>query len=165
MAGPILYSVNPWFAPEMARQYRGGKYFAWVCECFDSSMAPGGSAASLIAPSSNPRKIYGRLHEDYKQEDEHSDLIRGYKKTFTRLAKLWLADGSLTPDQYEEIIATVRSRSWKIWSPVLYVIPRADIEAAGRLISVSRPDRASYGPEMQVKDLQRHEFDIIELTT
>jgi hypothetical protein len=98
------------------------------------------------------------------KEDEHSDLIKGYRKTFSRLAKAWAADGSITDDQRDEIIATVKSRSWRIWRPVLYVIPRVNIEGTGRLRSVKRPDRASYGPELQVVDLERHEFDIIELT-
>jgi hypothetical protein len=163
MAGPILYSTNPWFATEIARKYRDGHYFAWVCEYFDSLMAPGSSAASLIAPSSNPKLIYSRLQQDCDKEDANSDLIRGYKKTFVRLARGWLADGSINQEQLDEIIATVRSHSWKIWSPVLYVIPRAGIEATGRLASVKRPDRASYGPELQVDDLNHHEFDIIVL--
>jgi hypothetical protein len=164
VTGPILYSTNPWYATEIAAKYRNGRYFAWVSEYFDSSTAPGGSAASLIAPSSDPSQIYNRLRQDCSKEDEHSDLIKGYRKTFSRLAKAWAADGSITDDQRDEIIATVKSRSWRIWRPVLYVIPRVNIEGTGRLRSVKRPDRASYGPELQVVDLERHEFDIIELT-
>jgi hypothetical protein len=45
----------------------------------------------------------------------------------------------------------------------LYVIPRAPIEAAGRLRSGPRQDRAGYGPEQQVIDLRSDEFDIIEV--
>jgi hypothetical protein len=61
MPSPILYSANPWFATEMALKYRGGNFFAWVCEYFDADHAPAGSAGSLIAPNSNPRKIYEEL--------------------------------------------------------------------------------------------------------
>ena len=146
MPGPILYSTNPWFATQIADKYRGGVYLAWVCECFDSSKAPPSSAASHIAPSSNPRSIYQRLREDCEAEEGHSELIKGYRKTFIRLARAWSADGSITNDHCDEIIATVKSPSWKIWRPVLYVIPRADIERAGRLNSIRRPDRAGYGP-------------------
>jgi len=163
MPGQLLYSTNPWFATDISMRYRGGVHFAWVCEYFDSSKAPSGSAASKIAPSSNPWRIYDRLSEECDQEENHSELIKGYKRTFKRLARTWLSDASITEEQHDEIIASVRSPSWKIWKPVLYVIPRAPIEATpGRLISVKRPDRASYGPELQIADLKRDEFDIIE---
>jgi len=127
MAGPILYSANPWFATEIARKFRGGNHFAWVCEFFDSALAPAGSAGALIAPSSNPRKIYEDLLEECRAQEEHSRVIKGHIKTFTRLGKKWLSDGEITQDQYAEIVASVRARSWKIWRPVLYVIPRHGI--------------------------------------
>lgn len=161
--GPILYSTNPWFATDIAERYRGGSYFAWVYECFDTATAPAGSAAALIAPSSNPRRIYGLLAEECAAEEAHSPTIKGHKKTFSRLAKEWVADGSLSKDQYDEILASVRATSWRIWRPVLYIIPRNPIEAAGRLRSVPRSARAGYGPELQVQGLTRNEFDIIEL--
>jgi hypothetical protein len=163
MPGPVLYSVNPWFAIDVADKYRGGMYFAWVCECFDSAKAPAGSAASMIAPSSNPRRIYEHLWEEYHAQEEHSKIIRDHKKTFTRLGKQWLAAGEIAKDQYDEIVASVKAPSWKIWKPVLYVIPREPIVAARRLVAVTRSDRAGYGPEHQIVDLQRHEFDIVEL--
>jgi hypothetical protein len=161
--GPVLYSTNPWVATDIAERYRGGVYFAWVCECYDTATALAGSAAAAIAPSSNPRRIYRLLAEEYAAEEGHSPTIRGYKKTFSRLAKEWLADRSLTKDQYDEILASIRAPSWRIWRHVLYVIPRAPIVAAGRLTEVRRIDRAGYGPELQIRDLRRDEFDIIEL--
>ena len=164
MAGPVLYSANPWFATEIAEKYRGGVYFAWVCEFFDSEReAPANSAATLIAPSSNPRKIYEDLCYDYKNQEEHLRVIRDLKKTFRRLAKDWLAKGEITDDQYAEIIASIEAPSWRIWKPVLYVIPRAPMNPS-RIIEVKRPDRAGYGPEFQIVDLKRHEFDIIDLS-
>jgi hypothetical protein len=164
MAGPVLYSANPWFATEIASKYRSGRYFAWVCEFFDSERdAPSGSAGALIAPSSNPRKIYEDLLHEYRAQEEHSRIIRDHKKTFTRLSKQWLANRELTDDQHAEIIASVRARSWKIWKPVLYVIPKTGIDAH-RIIEVKRRDRAGYGPEYQIVDLQRHEFDIIDMS-
>jgi hypothetical protein len=163
MASANLYSTNPWFSTDVAIRYRGGLHFAWVCECFDSRSAAAGSAAALIAPSSNPCRIYRNLYEEYKGQEEHSPMIRDYRKTFVRLAREWLADGSLTKDQHDEIVAAVRAKTWTIWRPVLYVIPRNPIEIAGRLVMVPRRDRAGYGSEMQIKDLQPHEFDVIEL--
>jgi hypothetical protein len=163
MPGPVLYSANPWFAAEIADKYRGGIYFAWVCECFDVAAVASGSAAAMIAPTSSPRRIYRNLYEEWKAQDEHSSAIKQYKKTFTRLAKTWFANGEISVNQRDEIIASVRAHSWRIWKPVLYVIPRAPIEAADRLILVPRSGRAGYGDEQQIIDLRRSEFDIIEV--
>ena len=163
MPGTIFYSANPWFSTEIASKYRGGKFFAWVCEFFDSDHAPAGSAGRLIAPSSNPRKIYEELLHECRAQEEHSRIIRDHRRTFQRLARTWLAAGELTKDQHDEIVASVRATSWKIWKPVLYVIPRASIDP-GRIKAVARRDRAGYGPEHQITDLQSHEFDIVDLS-
>jgi hypothetical protein len=164
MSGPILYSTNPWFATDVARRYRSGKFFAWVCECFDASQATPGSAAAMIAPSSSPREIYENLQKERRREEKHSPVIKGYKKTFTRLANDWLSDGSITQAQRDEIAAAAKAPAWNHWRPVLYIIPRAPIEASGRLIQVPHSQRASYGPEMKIIDLQAYEFDIVELS-
>jgi hypothetical protein len=50
---------------------------------------------------------------------------------------------------------------WKIWRPLLYVIPRAPIEAAGRLQLVPIGRRATYGLEYRIVDLMPEEFDIL----
>jgi hypothetical protein len=163
MPGTCLYSANPWFATEVATKFRGGRHFAWVCEYFDTAHAPALSAGALIAPNSNPRKIYEDLLIEYKAEEEHSRIIRDHRKTFTRLAKQWFAANEITRGQSDEIIASVRAQSWRIWKPVLYVIPKAGIDPA-RVIEVERNDRAGYGPEHQILDLQRDEFDIVDLS-
>ena len=162
MSGPILYSTNTFIAHDIAMKYRGGKHFVWCCEYYDSRSAPALSAAGQIAPSSNPKRIYDTLHEEKEWEDGHSELIRNYRKTFKRLAKIWVDDKSITVEQSNEIIATIKSSSAKIWRPLLFVIPKAPIEAAGRLITVPRQKRAAYGPELQIVDLMPHEFDVIE---
>ena len=133
----------------------------WCSEYFDSSGAPAGSPGSAIAPSSNPYGIFKTLRSDCEHEDKHSLLIKRYKKTFSRLADKWLADGTITAVQRNEIIAVVKSGSWKIWRPIMYIIPKDPILSAGRLISVPYGARAAYGPEMQILDLMPHEFDII----
>lgn len=164
MAGTAYYSANPWFATEIAKRYLGGKHFAWVSDFFDTEReAPAGSSGHLIAPSSNPRKIYADLLHECRAQEEHSRIIRDHRKTFERLGKAWLANNTITKPQYDEIVASVRAKSWRIWQPVLYVIPRANI-AAARVIEVKRNDRAGYGPERQIVDLQLTEFDVIDLS-
>ena len=163
VAGPLLYSTNCWFAHQVATLYRQGTHFVWCSEYFDPATAPPGSAASAIAPSSSPRGIYDALHGDCAREDSHSSLINGYRKKFRALAAQWLSAEEITKTQHDEIVAAVKSPSWKIWWPVLFVIPRQTIESADRLIQVSRKQRAAYGPELQIVDLRPHEFDMIEV--
>jgi hypothetical protein len=161
MAGPILYSTNPWIAHQIAMNYRGGIHYVWCSEEYDPTAAGGMTAAAAIAPSSSPMELYVQLKAACDREDSHSHLIKGYRKTFRRLAAEWLAAGEITGDQRDEIVATVNAPSWRIWRPQVYVIPRAPIEAAGRLISVPRKHRAAYGLELQICDLREHEFDIM----
>jgi len=163
MPGPILYSANPWFASHVSSQYRAGVHFAWVCECYDAMGAPPGSAAAMIAPSSSPRRIYETLRDACAREEGHSDLIRGYRRKFKSLAKEWWTRGEITDEQRDEITSSVRTPSWLMWRPVLYVIPRDPIERAGRLHHVPRRDRAAFGAELQIRDLMPNEFDILEL--
>jgi hypothetical protein len=162
VTGPVLYSANPWITYDIVTRYRKGVFFVWCSEYFDSSSAIGGSAGRAIAPSSCPKEIYNQLQKAWDNEDKHNALVTGYIKTFKRLAKVWLADGSISQTESEEIIGTVKSGSFKIWRPTLYVIPKEPIVAAGRLISVPPNKRAAYGPELQISDLQQHEFDMIE---
>jgi hypothetical protein len=164
VAGAAYYSANPWFASEIAKRYLGGRHFAWVSDFFDTEReAPAGSSGHLIAPSSNPRKIYFDLLHECRAQEEHSRIIRDHRKTFERLGKKWLADKVVDKTQYDEIVASVRAKSWRIWQPVLYVIPKAHI-VHSRVIEVNRKDRAGYGPEKQILDLQLSEFDIIDLS-
>lgn len=165
LAGAAYYSVNPWYSTEMAAKYRAGLHFAWVSDYFDTEReAPAGSSGHMIAPSSNPRKIYEDLLHEYRAQEEHARVIRDHRKTFRRLAKQWFADGSLTKFQHDEIIASVNAASWRIWKPVLYVIPKTSIDPR-RVVEVRRRDRAGYGPERQIVDLRSDEFDILDLST
>lgn len=160
MAGPILYSANPWIAHQIAVKYLGGIHFAWCSECYDPTTEPATSAAFAIAPSSSPCGIVQTLKADCKHEDKHSQLIQKYKKKFKLLAKTWIANRTIDDAQYQEIVSVIKSASWNIWEPVLYVIPRAAI-ASTRLHEVPLKDRASYGPEFQIVDLHDDEFDRI----
>jgi hypothetical protein len=161
MLPKILYSTNPWIAHDIAERFLNNNHFAWVSEIFDPSTAPSSSATAAVATSSNPCNIYRRLKVDVDTEDRHSALIKEYKRTFKRLAKEWVASGVINQVQCDEIISLVTSNSWKIWRPVLYVIPAEKIDAF-RIKSVPHKFRAGLGPELQIANLMSHEFDIIE---
>ncbi len=162
MPGPQLYSTNCWLAYDICTRYRRGKHYVWCSEHFDHAALASSSPYYATAPSSSPRAIYEQLHVDSSHEDGHSALIKRLRRTFVRLAAQWLAAGEVTTAEHDEIIALAKSRSWRIWRPVLYIIPRAPIELAGRLEGVPRPQRAAYGPELRIVDLDTSEFDAIE---
>jgi hypothetical protein len=163
MPGPVLYSANPWIAHQLALQYLNGVHFAWCSECYDPNSEAPTSAAAAIAPSSSPAGIIARLKADCHGEDIHSDMIVRYRKTLKRLATGWRGNGTISDANLEEIRAVLKSSSWKMWHPLLYVIPRKPIEDAGRLIAVPHAKRASFGPEYQITDLKPDEFDIIRM--
>jgi hypothetical protein len=162
MAGTILYSANCRFAHDIAMKYRNGVHFVWCSEIYDPTTAPAGTPAAAIAPTSSPKGIYDNLYDEWDREDQHGPIIKRLKRSFRRLASEWFADRSIDQTQRDEIIALINSRSWKIWRPVLYIIPKQPIVTADRLIEVPRPGRAAYGPEYQIRDLLHTEFDIIE---
>ena len=96
MAGPIIYSTNPRVAHDIATRYRNDVHFVWCSEYYDPTTATPGTAGAAIAPSSSPKVIFDTLTRECDQEERHSAIIKGYRKTFRRLAAEWLADGSIT---------------------------------------------------------------------
>jgi len=108
-----------------------------------------GPASTSIRPSS-PRfcgVLIGRARHPYLSIQRsmrparmrtHCDLIRNYRKRQSA-RQGWLADHSINQDQYDEIIVSVRSTSWKIWRPRLYVIP--DSRSSGRTRKIRSSDR------------------------
>jgi hypothetical protein len=139
----------------------GSRHFVWCCEHYDPGRVPGAPVIPA-APSANPRTIYERLRCECEAEDRHSTLIKGYKKTFKSLALSLYSKGQITIHQQDEILATMKAASWKIWQPILYLIPREPIEAARRLVVVPPALRASYAIEWQIADLHSDEFEILE---
>ena len=161
MAGPVLYSTNPEIAHLISVTYRGGVHVVWASEYFDplavASLSPGG----LIGRSASPRAIFEELAYDCEREDGHSSHLKRYRRKFSSLAKGWLASGEIDTEQFAEIEALLKPGSWRIWRPLLYVIPRVPIEDARRLHPVPRAHRATHGPEYQIVDLKTEEFDIL----
>lgn len=163
MPAAMLYSVNPYYAVDVSRRYRKQMYFAWCSEYFSSNQQAGDAPSSGIAASSDPMTIYEQLDRAVHSEDRHDSRIKGYKKTFARLADIWLSKKEITVQERDEIRAACRQPSWRMWRPLLFTIPRAPIDTSGRLSLVPVSRRAGPGNEYTVSGLLPHEFDIIEL--
>ena len=162
MAGPILYSTNPFMSFDICRNYRNGKHVIWCSEVFDPTSQATLTRGAMVAPTSSPCALAKSLFHEVSNEDRHSGHIKRYRTTFRRLATVWAADGSLTPAQAQDIKDLVAQQSYRIWRPLVYVVPRAPLEAVGRLHEVPVKDRAGHGPEFRIQDLRTDEFDIME---
>jgi hypothetical protein len=164
MAGPVLYSTNPWFTEFVCDEYHGGRYgLLWCSEFFDPASHGRHSIASRVAPSSSPRTLYYDVLNAVQTSDNGNRKLEDYRKTFTRLASDWLSKGALPQFHHDEIIALVGRYPFTIWEPRRVVIPREPLEASGRLQPVPADKRAGVGMEYQAFDLLRAEFDIIIL--
>jgi hypothetical protein len=158
MPGPLLYSCNPHYSTIVADRYRNGKHYVWCSESFSSA-----AQGTNIAASSDPVTIYTQLVRAVQTEDHHDTRLKGYRKTFKGLAAAWFDKGEITQAQYDEIFGAVKRASFRMWRPVLYLIPRAPIELTGRLKLVPAAKRAAAGEEFIIGDLSAGEFDVIEL--
>lgn len=162
MAGPILYSTNSFMAFDICCRYLGGKHYVWCSEVFDPTTQASTAAGSMIGPTSSPAAIARALFAETQYQDRHSGHIKRYQKKFRRLAPIWAARNLITVAQSQEIRDLVGQNSFLIWRPFVYIIPRAPLDAADRLITVPIKDRATHGPEYQIHDLDTQEFDIME---
>lgn len=161
MPPPLLYSTNVFLKLLINERFRGDTHYVWCSEFFDSSSLYRYSVNSQVAPSSNPADIYRDLKLAVQKKDQHCYKINEQKVSLKNLAIAWEASGEITAEDKEEIIYRVDNASFDDWRPLLYVIPRTLVDA--RLQHVPPNKRASFGPEFIIPDLQRGEFDIIEL--
>ncbi len=111
---------------------RNNTHRVWCSEAFDPRLAIG-TRVGMVAPASSPLAIACQLRDHVKHEEKHSPLLKRYKRTFRVLATTWRGDRSITDDQAAEMVGLVNAKSWQMWRPLVYIIPREPIESAGRL--------------------------------
>jgi hypothetical protein len=141
-------------------KFRKDIHYVWCGEAFDSTKHGTYTSLALTAPSSDPCAIYKQLREEIKTE-RHGVKIPQMKAGLSALAVKWRDSGEISADEAAEIIYMADTAGHMEWRPLVYVIPRAPVEA--RLQKVPIAQRASLGPEYTIAELARHEFDVIEL--
>jgi hypothetical protein len=162
MASPVLYSTNVYLKQVIQREYRGDKHYVWCSEYFDAVRAGGSyTASSLIPPSSNPADIYRELKADCDRRDLHSSRIAVQKNSLTQRAREWYKKSEITAEQRDEILLLVKRATYAEWRPLIYVIPRDAVRPRLQLVPLAQ--RAGLGPEYIITDLDRSEFDLIEV--
>lgn len=142
--------------------YRGDRHWVWCGEHADSRSADPASLAALTPPSSNPAEIYADLRTAVERADRHNAKIRDVRDSYLAWTAKWVADGSMSSNQRDEVVSILTTGEIRLWRPVLYVIPRHLIDPS-RLKAVDPAKRASPGPEFIIEDLAGHEFERIEL--
>jgi len=157
----ILYSTNVYLKLLIQERYFNNKHYIWCSEYFDSNTAPTYSFSTLVAPSSNPASIYRELQRDVNGKDKHSAKITSQKASFVSRAIESHTEGQITEEVKEEIIYMVNDAPFEYWRPLLYVVSTELIK--DRIILVPISQRAGFGYEYIAKDLNRNEFDIVEL--
>jgi hypothetical protein len=160
MGNILLYSTNVFLKLLIQEKYRGDIHYVWCSEDFDSSTVSAYSSASLVPPSSNPADIFRELRRDVEKRDQHSSKINQQKVSLTDRAIEWEKNGLISPTDKDDIIYMVQSAPFEHWRPLIYVIPRPQVEA--RLVRVPMRLRAGVGIEYTLSDLQRSEFEIVE---
>lgn len=157
----FLYSTNVFLKQLLQAKYRKDKHFVWCSESFDGTKLPGYTPGALIAPSSNPSDIYQDLKREVARNDYHSGKIGAQKASFKAQAVKWKIAGEITDSQEQDIIFMVDNAPSNHWRPLLYVIRRDLVETRMKLVPVSQA--ASFADEYIIDDLDRSEFDLIEL--
>jgi hypothetical protein len=161
MANPlILYSCGTWLAFTISETYYRGVHYVWCAPVFD----PNSRFASPVAvpPTSSPREIYHNLFEEITRGDKHSAKVAQNRLGILRGADKKLSQGIITAAQRDEIIAIASCAELRDFRPLLIVIPFKIVSK--RVKQVPIKDRAHpLSEEFIIENLQRSEFDILEL--
>ncbi len=161
MIDKVLYSTNVFLKLLIQETYWNDVHYVWCSEHYDSKKLSSLSSGSLVAPSSNPADIYNELQRDVKGRDSHSAKINAQKASFTARAIDAFNTGRLSEDQKDEIIYMADTAPFDLWRPLIYVIPLDPIRHKVKKVPISK--RAGFGTEYIIPDLERGEFDIIEV--
>ncbi|AUD00988.1 hypothetical protein [Spirosoma pollinicola] len=157
----ILYSTNVFLKYHIQQKYFNDVHYVWCSELFDSKTASIYSPGSLVPPSSNPADIYRQLKADVSGGDSHSAKIVEQRASIIARATEWEINGVINSLVKDDIIYIATNGSINYWRPLIYVIPKAPLIT--RLHTVPASKCAGLGTEYIINDLNRAEFDIIEL--
>lgn len=157
----LLYSTNCKLKLVVQEKYFHDVHYVWCSESFDSESLPKYSHGRLVPPSSNPLDIYKQLRDDVKRGDLHSPKISAQRASFIKIAMQKETAGQITNDQAKEIAWYAENAPIDMFSPLVYLIPRHNVDS--RLELVPADKRAGIGNEYILQDLRRCEFEVIEI--
>jgi hypothetical protein len=157
----LYYSANSYLSYIINKQFYGGQHYVWCSPIFNPSSLDRLDPLRNIAPSSSPHDIYLSYKRDAGGSDTHSSIIRQNRNGIKRGAKIMLAKGQITTNEYQIIIEFVKRAQLNDFRPLLYLIPAPMV--AGRVQLVSPKDAANpLGREYKIFDLKEGEFELLE---
>jgi hypothetical protein len=161
MASPFLYSTNPLIKFDIYQRYRGQRHWVWCSDFYDSRKYYLHVGAGRMPPSSNPAEIYENLEAStLDRVDFHCPTIIRVKLSLKDRALEWVADGSLTLTDAQDIAYQLDHADIKEWRPLLYIIHRTSVQA--RLREVPPAERANpISMEWTLPDVAPDEFDVL----
>lgn len=162
MSGLLLYSTNPYLKFHIQESYRKHKHYVWCAAQFDSTKANAYATAVQTPPSSDPCGINKDLKAAVDRGDQHCAKIISQRQSLIKLAAGWEKRGEISLTQKQDIIYQAKNADLKDWRPLIYIIPRKDVETRLKLVPASK--RAGLADEWILEEtLDRTEFDIVEL--
>ncbi len=160
MAGNILYSTNVFLKYYIHKEFYNDFHYVWCCDMFDAKASARYTSSSLVAPTSNPYDIYFDLKNAIDKHDRHNKKITEQKDSIKAIAIKNHKNGIINDTQKDEIIFMVDYSDFRDWRPLIYLIPKDPV--IQRLKTVPIKNRASFGTEYIIEDLNTSEFDVIE---
>lgn len=157
----LLYSTNTLLKYKLAKMHCGGRHYVWCSPVFSSEKVGRYMIGAGQPPSSDPASIYAALSRAVECSDGGDAKIVSQRTTLSALAVEWHAQGRISEDTRDDIIAIVGNATFADWKPLIFVIPYGPVAARTKL--VPRLKRAGTDPEYIIEDLAESEFDIIEL--
>lgn len=145
---------------QIQQRFFGDRHYVWCSPTFEAAALGRYSLGAYQPPSSDPCSIYRQLRDAVSKSDGHEPKIVSQTATLKALAIDQAAAGKITDGNRDEILALLSHAQIVDWRPLIYVVPYHLVEP--RVELVPREQRASHVPEYVVRDLGRHEFEIIE---
>jgi hypothetical protein len=151
MTTHLYYSKNAKLAKEITELFFNSTFQVWSAPKFDDERNP---------PSSNPKDIFYRLHNDVKRLDNHSSKMFEIKAGLYKAIQKKKKEGLLTNEDAKKARAIVKKSQIQHFKPLLYLIPN---NSTLNILSARIEDKAELlSEEYVIKDLKIGEFDIIQ---
>lgn len=157
----LLWSTNTHLKYRIQKEFFGDKHYVWCSPVFSAAALGRYDIGANQPPSSDPFSIYRELRDAVGRTDSGCAKIISQKKVLRALAVELHGEGKISEAAMKEIVAMVKTADFSDWRPLIYTIPFSPV--ANRVLSVPRGQRASHEPEYIVRDLDRGEFQIIEM--
>ena len=155
----LLYYTNTRLAFEINEEYYRQEHYVWCNPYYDSLGLPPNAS---LPPSSTPADIYHALYREVQGADRHNEKIERNRNGLRNGAAAKERAGVIDALQKQKIIGLVDNAPFKLFEPVLYVMPFALVARLAKTVAAG--DRANpLHDEYIIENLPRRCFGIVHL--